>query len=82
MRDQLQSVAPLCLATKDRQQTSTPSPRPSLPLSLPPPPSLRQDPLKRTMVICDPTLERVMGQKVVKMFGMQSLISPHRLHKL
>ncbi|CAM9893064.1 unnamed protein product [Pylaiella littoralis] len=41
-----------------------------------------QDPEKRTMVICDPTLERVMGQKVVKMFGMQSLITPHRLHKL
>eukprot|EP00752_Nemacystus_decipiens_P012217 g10831.t2 len=41
-----------------------------------------QDPQQRTTVICDPTLERVMGQKVVKMFGMQSLISPHRLHKL
>ncbi|CAN0414836.1 unnamed protein product [Laminaria digitata] len=41
-----------------------------------------QDPSQRTMVICDDTLERVMGQKVVKMFGMQSLIAPHRLHKL
>eukprot|EP00904_Undaria_pinnatifida_P000627 jgi/Undpi1/10565/HiC_scaffold_29.g13015.m1 len=41
-----------------------------------------QDPSNRTIVICDDTLEEVMGQKVVKMFGMQSLISPHRLYKI